>query len=51
MYLEDMLNKIENNLTEDLSLETLFKGVETSYYYEINDNQIKNILFLLENNL
>ena len=28
---------IENNLTEDLSLETLFKGVETSYYYEINE--------------
>lgn len=28
---------IENNLTEDLSLETLFNGIETSYYYEIND--------------
>ena len=28
---------IENNLTEDLSLETLFKGIETSYYYEINE--------------
>lgn len=25
---------IENNLTEDLSLESLFKGIETSYYYE-----------------
>jgi len=28
---------IENNLTDDFSLETLFKGIETSYYYEIND--------------
>lgn len=28
---------IENNLTDDFNLETLFKGVETSYYYEIND--------------
>jgi len=28
---------IENNLTEDMSLESFFKGVETSYYYEIND--------------
>lgn len=28
---------IENNLTDDFDLETLFKGVETSYYYEIND--------------
>lgn len=25
---------IENNLTEDLSLESFFKGIETSYYYE-----------------
>lgn len=28
---------IENNLTEDLSLENFFKGVETSYYYESNE--------------
>lgn len=28
---------IENNLTEDLSLESLCKGIETSYYYETND--------------
>lgn len=28
---------IENNLTGDLSLESFFKGIETSYYYEINE--------------
>lgn len=28
---------IQNNLTDDFSLETIFKGIETSYYYEIND--------------
>ena len=28
---------IENNLTDDLSLESVFKGIETSYYYETND--------------
>ncbi len=28
---------IENNLIDDFSLESFFKGVETSYYYEIND--------------
>lgn len=28
---------IENNLTDDLSLETVFKGIETSYYYETNE--------------
>ncbi len=28
---------IENNLTDDFSLETYFKGVETSYYYETDD--------------
>jgi len=28
---------ILNNLTDDVSLETIFKGVETSYYYEINE--------------
>lgn len=28
---------IENNLTDDLSLESFFKGVETSYYYEIDE--------------
>lgn len=28
---------IENNLTDDLSLETIFKGIETSYYYEIDE--------------
>ena len=28
---------IENNLTDDFSLETYFKGVETSYYYETED--------------
>ena len=26
---------IENNLTEDFSLNTIFKGIETSYYYEV----------------
>lgn len=28
---------IENNLTDDLSLESFFKGIETSYYYETNE--------------
>ena len=28
---------IQNNLTEDLSLETIFKGIETSYYYETDE--------------
>lgn len=28
---------IENNLTNDLSLERVFKGIETSYYYETNE--------------
>ena len=28
---------IENNLTDDFSLDTFFKGVETSYYYEMED--------------
>ena len=28
---------IENNLTDDLSLETIFKGIETSYYYETDE--------------
>lgn len=28
---------IGNNLTEDLSLESFFKGIETSYYYESNE--------------
>ena len=28
---------IENNLTEDMSLESFFKGIETSYYYETNE--------------
>ena len=28
---------IENNLTEDLSLKSFFKGIEVSYYYEINE--------------
>lgn len=28
---------IENNLTDDFSLNNLFKGIETSYYYETND--------------
>lgn len=28
---------IENNLTDDLSLENFFKGIETSYYYETNE--------------
>ena len=28
---------IENNLTGDLSLESFFKGIETSYYYETNE--------------
>ena len=28
---------IANNLTDNFSLETYFKGVETSYYYETED--------------
>ena len=28
---------IENNLTDDLTLETIFKGIETSYYYETDE--------------
>lgn len=28
---------IENNLTDDFSLESVFKGIETSYYYEENN--------------
>lgn len=28
---------IANNLSNDLSLETIFKGLENSYYYEIED--------------
>ena len=28
---------LENNLTDDLSLETVFKGIETSYYYETDE--------------
>lgn len=28
---------IENNLTDDFSLDTFFKGVEISYYYETED--------------
>ena len=28
---------IKNNLTDDLSLTTIFKGIETSYYYETDE--------------
>lgn len=28
---------IENNLTDDFRLETIFKGIETSYYYETDE--------------
>ena len=28
---------IENNLTDDFSLDTFFKGIETSYYYETEE--------------
>ena len=28
---------IKNNLTDDLSLNIIFKGIETSYYYETED--------------
>lgn len=28
---------IENNLTEDMTLESIFKGIENSYYYEIDE--------------
>lgn len=28
---------INNNLTDDFSLETIFKGIENSYYYEVED--------------
>ena len=28
---------IENNLTDDFSLDTFFKGIEISYYYETED--------------
>lgn len=29
---------IEHNLTDDFNLDTFFKGVETSYYYETDDD-------------
>ena len=28
---------IEKNLTDDFSLTTIFKGIETSYYYETDE--------------
>lgn len=28
---------IANNLTDDLSLITIFKSIETFYYYEVED--------------
>ena len=28
---------IQNNLTYDLTLETIFNGIETSYYYEMDE--------------
>ena len=28
---------IKENLTDNLSLETIFKGIETSYYYETDE--------------
>lgn len=28
---------IENNLTDDFSLEMVFKGIESSYYYEVEE--------------
>lgn len=28
---------IQNNLTEDISIENIFKGIETSYYYETDE--------------
>jgi len=28
---------IENNLSDDFSLDSIFKGIETSYYYETNE--------------
>lgn len=28
---------IANNLTDDFSLENVFKGIETSYYYEVDE--------------
>lgn len=28
---------IENNLTDDITLESIFKGIETSYYYETDE--------------
>lgn len=28
---------IENNLTDDFSLEMVFNGIETSYYYEMDE--------------
>lgn len=31
---------IENNLTSDMSLEMVFKGIETSYYYETSEYYI-----------
>lgn len=36
---------IENNLTDDLSLESIFKGIKTSYYYEAkNYKKVCNFL-------
>lgn len=28
---------IENNLTDDFSLNTIFKGIDASYYYETDE--------------
>ena len=33
---------IENNLTDDLSLNNIFKGIETSYYYETEDQIVRD---------
>lgn len=33
----EIMTLIENNLTNDFSLDTIFKGIETSYYYETID--------------
>lgn len=37
IHILEIKTLIENNLTEDLSLGSFFKGIETSYYYETNE--------------
>ena len=36
-YTLEIKTLIKDNLTDDLSLENIFKGIETSYYYETDE--------------